>query len=174
MAENKVGVVEEMVNKGKAGGGSFIRVGGHKYGAYDPQESGFDSIEVGDSVSFRYNEKPAPGGIVYKNIAGKVTKMKDGLPAAAIGDLAAAPAAPRSGGGFSRGSFPVPITDGSRSIIRQNSITNAVAIVDMIPKTNDNPEDIAVQVVGVARILEAYSSGDMDAEEAEAALAEVA
>src|SRR5512139_1975412 len=34
-----------------------------------------------------------------------------------------------SGVGYARGVFPIPTNDGSRAIVRQNSITNAVALV---------------------------------------------
>jgi NTP pyrophosphatase (non-canonical NTP hydrolase) len=52
--------------------------------------------------------------------------------------------------------------------VRQNSITNAVALYtsvvgDVATKTKEL-EDIAYSVINIARIFEKYSAGDIDAE----------
>jgi hypothetical protein len=73
-----------------------------------------------------------------------------------------------SGGtGYARGAFPIPANDGSRAIVRQNSITNAVALFEhlMIDKLElKDMEELAYNVVNIARVFEKYSSGDLDAE----------
>lgn len=175
MSENVTGVVEEVIGDKK------IKVGGLSYSAFDGKAAGIPDLTVGDSVSFQYTEKEGNGkfaGVMFKNIKGRVTKMTTPLPATAS---ATAVTTGRFG---NKGVFPVPVTDGSRSIIRQNSVTNATAIMTAIlgeqtktAKWEDKmaqAEAIANAVVDVARILESYSAGDVDLEEAERALGEVA
>lgn len=65
--------------------------------------------------------------------------------------------------------FPIPALHGDRAIVRQNSITNATkAVCD-----NGNNEqglsnlEYAEKIIEVARMFEAYSCGDLDAEAAE-------
>ena len=177
MAENVTGVLEDVVDNGK-GKGSHIRVGGYKYGVYDPADAGLADLTTGDSVSFRYKET-TKDTITYKNIIGRVTKMTSPVSAAT------SPAAPTKGN-FGR-VFPVPVTHGDRSIIRQNSVTNATHILTAIlaqkpaaksagswEDTVSQAESVAEAVTNVARILEAYSAGDADLAEVEAAIKEVA
>jgi hypothetical protein len=73
-----------------------------------------------------------------------------------------------SGASYARGVFPLATNDGSRSIVRQNSITNAVALYtsvvgDVVSKPEDL-ENVAYSVINIARIFEKYSAGDIDAE----------
>lgn len=59
--------------------------------------------------------------------------------------------------------FPVHPLAPERTINRQNALTNAVAY---LRDSEVSPE----QVIDVARIFEAYTTGDLDAQEAEAAV----
>lgn len=70
---------------------------------------------------------------------------------------------PRSGGGRT---FPVAPTAPERTINRQNALTNAVNFANLNKDTGYSPEDI----LEVARIFEAYTTGDLDVLEAEAAM----
>lgn len=69
--------------------------------------------------------------------------------------------------------FPVGFDTKDRSIVRQNSLSNAVKLVSDLGlfeiDANDGGESmekVALLCVNVARIFEAYSSGDEDAKEA--------
>lgn len=146
------GIVQEVINNG-VGKGSGIRVDGSKYGCFDPVKSGVDVIAVGDEVQFEWTQKGQ-----YKNIQGRVNKT--GLTGTPV------PVEPSSSGGKkswggNKGVFPVPALDGQRSIIRQNSVTNAVNLFKHTTDTNaiDNQE-AAEAVIEIARIFEEYSSGD--------------
>lgn len=153
------GIVQEVINNG-IGKGSGLRVDGVKYGAYDPVKTGFgnNEIQMGDEVTFEWSQRGQ-----YKNIMGRVTKTGN------TGTPAPASASPkpqgRSGGkGYSRGVFPIPVDDMQRSIIRQNSVTNAVAIVTKFEGDDVvDAETAAKRVIEVAQILEEYSAGDIDA-----------
>jgi len=68
---------------------------------------------------------------------------------------------------FSRGAFPVDPLDGTRSIIRQNAVTNANSFL----AANSGGEAKIEDLLNTAREIEAYTSGDLDAEEAKAAMA---
>jgi hypothetical protein len=64
--------------------------------------------------------------------------------------------------------FPIPALHGDRAIVRQNSISNATKlIVDSVKPTDKaNWESLAIEVIQVARMFEAYSCGDLDMEHA--------
>ena len=158
MAETMQGVVEEVINNG-TGKGSGVRIGGHKYGVYNPEESGLDAINVGDSVSLRFTKKGGTGGITYKNVNGKITKMTGG---AASSVAASAPTpAPRSYG--SKGVFPIPLDDGQRSIIRQNALTNARELVCKTLKDGSKIDTkVTDTIIGIAKEFEAYTAGDIE------------
>jgi hypothetical protein len=70
--------------------------------------------------------------------------------------------------------FPIPLLHGDRAIVRQNSITNATkAIGDYVSDIDGiSIEDYASEIIRVARMFEAYSCGDLDAQLAEAMVAE--
>jgi hypothetical protein len=65
--------------------------------------------------------------------------------------------------------FPIPALHGDRAIVRQNSITNATKAV--CDNGNNEQElsnlEYAEKIIEVARMFEAYSCGDLDAEAAE-------
>jgi len=70
-----------------------------------------------------------------------------------------------AGGGYSRGTFPIPPTDGQRSIIRQNSLSNSIKFFEanaMKPSIDE--------VLRLAKTFEAYSAGDDIAAAAKKAL----
>lgn len=158
MSEQLVGVVEEVINNG-TGKGSGLRVGGKKYGVYDPVASRLNTINVGDNVSFRYTEKPGSGGVVYKNVQGvitvttatpTVTENTNTSPAQKV---------------YSRGKFPIDPRDGQRSIIRQNALTNARELwVDMLGVVSDTEgkdmEKLVEDIIDTARRFESYTAGD--------------
>jgi len=162
---NVIGIIEEVIDNGK-GKGSGIRVGGAKYGVYDPAASGMGDVSVGDNVSFRFAEKDGSGGIVYKNLQGRITKTAAGATVAAAPASAATPA--RSYGG--KGVFPVPLDDGSRAIIRQNALTNARELVckTLADGGKISPKVIET-VIDIAKQFESYTSGDIERFAAEAA-----
>ena len=110
----------------------------------------------GDEVSFD------DGGKAYVK---DLSIVSAGKGAAAVSTASAAGKAV-AGGGYSRGVFPVPGNDGSRSIIRQNSITNAtVPVTTMISNKMIKESDSLVStIIGIAREFEKYSSGDIDVE----------
>lgn len=76
---------------------------------------------------------------------------------------------------FRNGPFPIDPLDGQRSIIRQNAVTNANSYLVTFYGSTD-PEDPSIRkpnvedLLKIARQIEAYTSGDLDAEEAKKAL----
>lgn len=159
MAEQIVGIVEEVMDNGK-GKGSGLRVGGKKYGVYDPAASRLGDVNVGDNVSFRYTEKTGSGGIVYKNVQGVITPTS----APATATAAAAP----NNKNYRNGNFPIDPLDGQRSIIRQNALTNAVKSLSIEDDciASDKIDEYADSVIALARRFEAYTAGDMDRQKA--------
>lgn len=87
------------------------------------------------------------------------------------------PAAPSGGGRFDRprSTFPIHPTDGQRSIIRQNAVTNAREIVNtfctsggIVPLADiDSYTD---EVIRIARRIESYTAGDIEAAKMKAAM----
>lgn len=77
-----------------------------------------------------------------------------------------------------RGTFPIPPLDGSRSIVRQNALTNARELVCTLISTHMQPDGkipdgklqnkLAERIVEIARIFEAYSCGDTELAEVKA------
>lgn len=94
-----------------------------------------------------------------------------------VGKGSGTPTPTTSTGGrpMARGTFPVDPLDGSRSIIRQNAMARAVDLV-LATEASSHPdaEALARRVIEVSMILERYSAGDMDREEAEALASKVA
>tara|TARA_R110000868_G_C10673614_1_gene746849 strand:- start:314 stop:820 length:507 start_codon:yes stop_codon:yes gene_type:complete len=60
--------------------------------------------------------------------------------------------------------FPIPALHGDRAIVRQNSITNATKVImDMFTTDSDLvSEDLANEIIRIAKMFEAYSCGDLD------------
>jgi hypothetical protein len=115
------------------------------------------SCNKGDEVEFD------DGGKAYVRDL-KVTKGGSGATASSGGAMASKGT---TGTSYARGVFPLAANDGSRSIVRQNSITNAVALYSSIVEKRDlkgDLEDSAYAIINIARIFEKYSAGDIDAE----------
>ena len=114
------------------------------------------NVEKGDEVEFD------DGGKAYVREL-KVTKAGGGAPTGGGSPMASKGA---GGTGYARGVFPLAANDGSRSIVRQNSITNAVALYNKLREGSpvEDEESAAYSVINIARIFEKYSSGDLDAE----------
>lgn len=139
--------------------GHGIMVGGSWYNSKYPIV-----CDKGDEIEFD------DGG---KNYANKVKVISSGggastgVGASGSGTAGAVPLA-KSTGGYSRGVFPIPANDGTRSIVRQNSVTNAVNLVSaMIASKKPGSaegESVVDWVLSIAREFEKYSSGDLDAE----------
>lgn len=77
----------------------------------------------------------------------------------------AAPAAPKSTtAAFSR-PFPIPALSGERAIVRQNALTNAREVLQWLwtdAKVVDRDE-VAEEIIRLARRFELYTTGDEDA-----------
>jgi hypothetical protein len=114
------------------------------------------SCNKGDEVEFD------DGGKAYVRDL-KVTKSGGGTVASSGSSMASKGSA---GTSYARGVFPLAANDGSRSIVRQNSITNAVALLNQLdyPKNLEDMEEVTYTVINIARIFEKYSAGDIDAE----------
>lgn len=156
---NKIsGVVESKRRDGKA-----IQVEGKWFSIF--MGDALDSVNKGDYVEFMYTEKANPaGGDSYKNIKGSVTKK---TPPAST-PMSAFPAASAAGSARAMYAkeFPVPPLHPDRSIIRQNSLAHATkVIIDGCynPGGLGAEMDCAEKIIAVARIFEAYSTGELDA-----------
>lgn len=145
----RTGTVQK-VTKSKFGWGMLMDDGKWYNSKFEIKCSDGDHIEWDD------------GGKNYANKV-KVLGKTAGDPPAAVGGSAPART------GYSRGVFPVPSNDGSRSIIRQNSVTNAVNLIGHLLAADRIPEDVAIGelIFQWARDFEKYSSGDIDSEVAE-------
>ena len=143
------GVVEVKSRTGKS-----IKIGDLWYSAFTVAT--LDGVERGDEVSF---ESVLDKTGKYNNIKGSVKK--------GAGGTAAAPTA--------EGSFKVlkPTLDRERSIIRQNALTNARELYEWVRASTDydgTAETHCSEIIKMARLFEAYTSGDADIEVAKEAL----
>lgn len=122
-------------------------------------------LNVGDNVTFDFEVDR------YGNQVKMETLKIGGAGGAATPATPAASSAGRSFGPPTK-PFPIPLTHGDRSIIRQNSITNAVKLVteskhiDKLVSTM-TLDDTIKTIVRVAREFEMYSAGDIERLEAE-------
>lgn len=141
--------------------GKFITVDGTRYSAFAPSQI---KCEVGDVVNFEYVEKSGVNkfgaAVVYKNIKGNVYGKGGGGAA-----VAAAPRYSSGASGMVASKVGEPILSKDRLILRQNALTAAVNFINHCDGRN-NPED----VIKVAKIFEAYTSGDADLKEVEDSL----
>lgn len=131
-------------------------------------------LNVGDEVEFAFNSTSYGNEVDM----GSLKIAKGTAPASPASVAPIKPAAQPSGG---KGVFPIPPLDGQRSIVRQNALTNARelyqafmihnAVMGETPITT--PFDmVARELIGLARKLEAYTTGDMDMEEVKKEMAE--
>lgn len=160
------GVVESKSNNGKS-----IKVNGEWFGAFSPATLTF--VNRGDEVSFTY-AKDKTGQ--YNNIKGAVTVGKgNGLQSQTDQVKSDAPAPAPTHRPY-KGGFPVPMDDHSRSIIRQNALTNARELFCWALDPNgeeSNSDENAKRIINIARIFEDYTSGDYDLRAAKELLKEV-
>lgn len=147
---NQQGTIEAVARTGK----SFKLEGDASwYGVYNPTDL---TAAKGDFVSFEFVEKGQ-----WKNVKGKVMPSAGGTAAPAAGNSAPAKQA------YVGDTFPVAALSPKRTINRQNALTNAVNFL------KDQETTTHEDVIQMARHFEAYTCGDIDAEEAERAMAEM-
>lgn len=117
----------------------------------------------GDDVSFSYTE--GQYGLEMDVKTAVKTKTAATPPSGATPTAAAPAAKPAPYSGGSKGVFPIPPLDGQRAIVRQNSITNAVAHLreQLASDSALTLDDQAALIIQLARKFEAYSCGDLDA-----------
>lgn len=123
---------------------------------------------IGDEIDFQYTENTYGKNVDLTSVQ-MIKKGSGGTPVTASSSPAKAPYSPPAK------VFPIPLLHGDRAIVRQNSVTNATkAVADILGKTeySGTIEDYASEIVRVARMFEAYSCGDLDAQAAEAMVAE--
>lgn len=150
--------ITNQVVEAKSKDGKKIKIGEDWFSAFNA--STLEGVERGDTVSFVYTLKGD-----WKNIKGSVRKG-EGTATDAIAPIKT------STPHFSRGNFPIHPLDGQRSIIRQNSLTNAVVVAQMQFSREDTlPTN--EEIISIAREFEKYSAGDLDREAAEAELKEL-
>lgn len=118
------------------------------------------AFTAGDEIDFQYTEGKYGKDIDLNSV--KMLKKGDGMTPA----LPAAPSAPARPA-FAQKVFPIPLLHGDRAIVRQNSVTNATKLVIETNGTEKSAEELAEQIINIARMFEAYSCGDLEALAAE-------
>lgn len=120
-------------------------------------------LAADDYVQFSYVEKGE-----YRNIKGNVTKAtppaSSGMTAAGVSGASESEHPYLDKKGYVLKMFPVPGLHPDRSIIRQNSLGHAINVLNNRGWMADDCEKYAEAAVGVARIFEAYSTGEIDVE----------
>lgn len=133
-------------------------VGQNKYGKY--------SIKLEENENWynsNYEIKANKGDTVEFDDGGK--KYCSKLRVVSSGGKGSTTVTPIKSSG--RGVFPVPALDGSRAILRQNAVTNANTILG-----NTRESYTLEALLETARSIEAYTSGDLDADAAAAKMKE--
>jgi hypothetical protein len=123
---------------------------------------------IGDEIDFQYTENTYGKNVDLTSVQ-MIKKGSGGAPVTASASPAKAPYSPPAK------VFPIPLLHGDRAIVRQNSITNATkAVCDYLDSNEEvgTVQDYAEIIIKVARMFEAYSCGDLDAQAAEAMVAE--
>lgn len=121
------------------------------------------TFAIGDEVDFQFTENTYGKNVDLTSV--RLIAKGAGAPAPS-----ASPSTASTGGGSrpaygSPKPFPIPALHGDRAIVRQNSITNATkAVCDFYDTNPDSMDDYATEIIRVARMFEAYSCGDLDAE----------
>ena len=120
---------------------------------------------IGDEVDFQYTENTYGKNVDMTSV--QMIKKGTGVLVApsASSVPGKAPYSPPSK------VFPIPLLHGDRAIVRQNSITNATKVYTEWMKMGDVHvfvlEEVADEIIEMARKFEAYSCGDLDAQAAE-------
>jgi len=119
---------------------------------------------IGDEVDFQYTENTYGKNVDMTSV--QMIKKGTGAPAPSASSVPGkAPYSPPSK------VFPIPLLHGDRAIVRQNSITNATKAYTEWMKLGDGHvfvlEEVADEIIEMARKFEAYSCGDLDAQAAE-------
>ena len=123
----------------------------------------------------RFNEGDSVTFLATEGTYGMEFDAKSVTVAASSAKPAASKPAPYSGG---KGVFPIPPLDGQRAIVRQNALTNAREVIVASWGGADFTvnDDLANDIIALARKFESYACGDLDvarAQELKAAKAEV-
>lgn len=139
--------------------GRRVQVDGSWYSAFAPSQMPAGGVSAGDWVDFTYVQKGE-----YNNIKGSVTKSTAPASRPTTGSVASTERKFTDAKGFVIKEFPVPPLHPDRSIIRQNSLSHAVAVLNAGAWFGTDPEEHAGKVIEIARMFEAYSTGDMDVE----------
>ena len=121
---------------------------------------------IGDEIDFQYTENTYGKNVDLTSVQ-MIKKGSGGTPVTASASPAKAPYSPPAK------VFPIPLLHGDRAIVRQNSITNATKAVQDFGGGADleTIEEYAETIIKVARMFEAYSCGDLDAQAAAAMVA---
>lgn len=111
----------------------------------------YNDLVPGDVVSFDYTVNGT-----WNNISSDVTKAGGSTGGGA-----------RKGGASADAGFPVPALHYSRSIIRQNCLGHATkVIIAKHEKSMPSLTKLSEEIIEVARNLESFAAGDLEAEEA--------
>lgn len=169
--------------------GKVLRVSGQDYSAFSADQ--LSGAGVGDQVQFNYKVN-AKGDRVYYNIEKNVVVTARGSGNSNVSNFPKQSSSSGARGtpdpflltelpehyGTTKGylnllkTFPVAKNHPDRSIIRQNCVGNATTLVSSFDDGMGSAE-AADMTIKVAKILEGYSSGEMDDAEAAEALAEL-
>lgn len=119
---------------------------------------------IGDVVSYEFSS----GKYGNELIKGSLSVVGSGGGSSAPAPHSA-PSKVSSGGYGDKYSkpFPIPALHGDRSIIRQNSLTNARELVMGNAREPLTDDEMAQQIIRIARLFEAYSCGDTEREAVE-------
>lgn len=142
--------------------GKYITVNGIKFSAFAPTQI---KCVPGETVTFEFVEKHGMNkfgaAVVYKNIKGNVYGKGGGV--------GVQPTPTYSGGVSVPSKVGEPILSKDRLILRQNALTAAVNFVSHVGVVGKGAPEPS-EVIRVAKIFEAYTSGDADLKEVEDAL----
>lgn len=122
--------------------------------------TGFEnpSVNKGDEVDFEFESTKYGNKVKIETI-----KIK-GTSAGGASTVTTTPYRAKPVGSYTPREkvFPVPLTHGDRAIIRQNSVSNAVKVVEVTGFVGKDVNDTVDIIIKIARRLEAYSAGDLE------------
>ena len=136
-------------------GGYSIKVGGNFYNTkFDPK------LSVGQFVEFD------DGGKKYINNP-KVLASGPAGASAPSPSLSAAGGAKRYRNNGEEGGFPIHPFAYERTLDRRNALQCATQLVSSCEIDREHPAEAAEDIIAIARMFEAYSTGDWEREQAE-------